>query len=156
MKNHVFRPLFVVIVVVILFLIARQAVVPADFGVNGKNYTYGFHRKGSIDDWKAVKVKYMGKEYCRECHEEKVVENLTSPHKTIQCENCHGPAVGHPEKIEQLSNTFDRLLCLRCHAHLPYPQSNRADMPFVDPDEHNPDQICYECHNPHHPNLEEL
>jgi len=156
MKNHVLRPLFVVIVVVILFLIARQAVVPADFGVNGRNYTYGFHRKGNIDDWKAFKVKYMGKEYCRECHEEKVVENLTSPHSIIECENCHGPAVDHPEKIEKLPTEFTRNLCLRCHAHLPYPQSNRADMPAVDPDNHNPGELCYDCHNPHHPNLEEL
>jgi hypothetical protein len=156
MKNHVLRPLYVALAVIAVFLVVREAMVPADFGVNGKNYTYGFHRKGDIDDWKAFKVKYRGKEYCRECHEEKVVENQNSPHKNIECENCHGPAVDHPEAPETLPIDTSRLLCLRCHAHLPYPQSNRSIMPAVDPEEHNPGENCFECHNPHHPNLEEL
>lgn len=156
MKNHVLRPLYVALAVIAVFLVVREAMVPADFGVNGKNYTYGFHRKGDIDDWKAFKVKYRGKEYCRECHEEKVVENQNSPHKNVECENCHGPAVDHPEVPETLPIDTSRLLCLRCHAHLPYPQSNRSIMPAVDPEEHNPGENCFECHNPHHPNLEEL
>ncbi len=74
----------------------------------------------------------------------------------IQCENCHGPAIDHPENPETLSIEGTRLLCLRCHAYLPYPQSDRSVMPAVDPEEHNPEGLCHECHNPHHPNLEEL
>lgn len=156
MKNHAWRPLFVAIGAVTLLLVIRANVVPFDFGVNGKNFTYGFFRKGSIEDWKAFKVKYRGKEYCRECHEEKVTENLSSPHSIIQCENCHGPAIDHPDNPEKLAINSDRNLCLRCHAYLPYPQSNRADMPHVDPDNHNPGEECISCHNPHHPNLEEM
>ena len=156
MKNHAWRPLFVAIGAVALLLIVRANVVPSDFGVHGKNFTYGFHRKSSIDDWENFKVKYRGKEYCRECHEEKVEENLSSPHSIIQCENCHGPAIDHPENPEALPIESTRLLCLRCHAYLPYPQSNRADMPAVDPAEHNPGENCISCHNPHHPNLEEM
>jgi len=156
MKNHAWRPLFVAIGAVALLLIVRANVVPSDFGVNGRNFTYGFHRKGNIDEWKQFKIKYQGKEYCRECHEEKVVENLSSPHRIIQCENCHGPAVDHPDDPETLPIETSRLLCLRCHAFLPYPQSNRADMPAVDPNEHNPGEPCINCHNPHHPNLEEM
>lgn len=156
MKNHSWRPLLLAIAAVAALLAVRAAVVPADFGVNGRNFTYGFFRKGSIDDWKNFKVKYRGKEYCRECHEEKVTENFASPHRAIQCENCHGPAIDHPDDPETLSIDTSRLLCLRCHAHLPYPQSNRAEMPAVDPDEHNPGTECTECHNPHHPNLEEM
>nr|MBF0220976.1 cytochrome c3 family protein [Desulfobulbaceae bacterium] len=156
MGNHAWRPFLVAIGAVALLLTVRANVVPSDFGVHGKNFTYGFHRKSSIDEWKEFKVKYQGKEYCRECHEEKVEENLTSPHKIIQCENCHGPAIDHPDNPEKLSIEVDRLLCLRCHAFLPYPQSNRADMPAVDPIEHNPGENCISCHNPHHPNLEEM
>ena len=156
MKNHVLRPLFVAIGAVALLLIVRAMVVPADFGVHGKSFTYGFHRESNIDEWKAFKVKYQGKQYCKECHEEKVAENLASPHSVIQCENCHGPAIDHPDDPETLPIETDRSLCLRCHAYLPYPQSNRATMPSVDPHEHNPDANCIECHNPHHPNLEEM
>lgn len=156
MKNHVWRPLLVALAGVALLLTARAIIVPDDFGVNGESFTYNFHRAGSVDDWKGFKVKYRGKEYCRECHEEKVEENLASPHSVIQCENCHGPAVDHPENPELLPTESTRLLCLRCHATLPYPQSNRAEMPSVSPEEHNPDENCVECHNPHNPDLEAM
>ena len=156
MQNHAWRPLAVVIGAVALLLPLRAIVVPSDFGVNGENFTYGFHRKGAIDDWRAVTVKYKGKEYCRECHEEKVAENLSSPHKVIECENCHGPALEHPDKPEKLTVDRSRELCLRCHAALPYPQSHRAGMPAIDPATHNPGQACPDCHNPHNPSLEAM
>ncbi len=156
MKNHAWRPLFVAIGAIALLLLVRANVVPSDFGVNGRNFTYGFHRKGNIDDWKAVQVKYRGKEYCRECHEEKVKENLASPHKTIECENCHGPAIDHPDNPARLAVDKSRELCLRCHAGLPYPQSHRSELPAIDQAKHNPDQTCSECHNPHNPNLEAM
>lgn len=156
MKNHAWRPLIVVIAGVVLLLLVRAQVVPSDFGVNGKNFTYGFHRKGSIDDWKGFKVKYRGKDFCRECHEEKVTENLGSPHKTIECENCHGPAIDHPDDPATLAVDKSRGLCLRCHAALSYPQSHRSELPAIDPQGHNPDQECVGCHNPHHPNLEDM
>jgi len=156
MKNHAWRPLCVAIGAIALLLLVRANVVPSDFGVNGRNFTYGFHRKGNIDDWKAVQVKYRGKEYCSECHEEKVKENLGSPHKLIECENCHGPAIDHPDNPPTLSLDKSRELCLRCHAALPYPQSHRSELPAIDPEGHNPDQACAECHNPHNPNLEAM
>lgn len=156
MKNHVWRPLIVTLAGVALLLIARSIMVPDDFGKHGDSFTYNFYRQGSIDDWKNFKVKYRGKEYCRECHEEKVTENLASPHKVIECENCHGPAIDHPEDPETLTIDTSRLLCLRCHARLPYPQSHRAEMPAVDPQEHNIDADCIECHNPHNPDLEDM
>lgn len=156
MKNHVWRPLFVALAGIALLLFARSIMVPDDFGVHGVNFTYGFHRGGSIDDWKNFKVKYRGKEYCRECHDEKVEENLASPHSVLECENCHGPSIDHPDNPETLEIDTSRLLCLRCHAYLPYPQSHRAEMPAVDPERHNPNQNCVECHNPHNPDLEDM
>jgi len=156
MRNHAIRPLLVAIAAVALLLTVRSVVVPSDFGVNGRNFTYGFHRKGSIDDWKSFKVKYKGRQYCQECHDDKTEEIMASPHKIIQCENCHGPAVDHPDEPETLPIDRSRQLCLRCHAHLAYPQSNRNNMPAIEPDEHNPGESCSECHNPHNPNLEEM
>lgn len=44
---HVWRPLFVVLGIVALILVARQVIVPKDFGVYGKSYTYGWHRKST-------------------------------------------------------------------------------------------------------------
>lgn len=156
MKNHVLRPLYLVIVAVAALLVVRHFIVPSDFGVHGKNFTYGFHRLGNIDDWKNFKVKYRGKEYCRECHEEKVEENLSSPHSAIQCENCHSAAIDHPDDPKTMPIDTSRSLCLRCHAYLPYPQSHRSEMPAVDPEEHNTGEDCVDCHNPHNPSLEDM
>lgn len=155
MKNHVLRPLWVAIVLIALILVVRHLMVPDDFGVHGKNFTYGFHRLGNIQDWKDFKVKYQGKEYCAECHEDKVEENISSFHKIIECENCHGPAADHPDDPEKLIINRERPLCLRCHAQLPYKGNIRGELRGIDPEDHNPGLDCIECHNPHKPDLEE-
>ncbi len=156
MRNHVWRPLIVALIAIALLLIARAIMVPDDFGVHGDSFTYNFYRKGSINDWKEMEVKYKGKAYCVECHEEKVEENLSSPHRIIQCENCHGPARNHPDDPEFLEIVSKRDLCLRCHDLLPYPNSLRGEIIGIDPDEHNAGSQCIECHNPHNPDLEDM
>jgi len=156
MKNHVLRPLWVAIGAVALVLIVRHLMVPADFGVHGKNFTYGFHRQGSIADWQDVGVKYKGKEICKECHEDKCTDNASAKHSRLECENCHGPAMNHPEDPAKLVIDRSRDLCLRCHASLPYPNNPRGRIPGIDPVTHNPGQECSACHNPHKPNLEAM
>ena len=93
MKNHVFRPLFLVFGFVAVVLIAREIVVPDDFGAHEAGYMYGWHRKGNEQEWKDFKVKYQGKEYCQLCHPDKIEMISKTPHSIINCENCHGPAV---------------------------------------------------------------
>jgi len=156
MKNYAWRPFAVAIAAIALLLLARAQLVPADFGIHGKTFTYNFYRKSDINDWKAITVKYKGRNYCNQCHDEKFKEIMASPHKIIQCENCHGPALGHPDNPETLPIDKTRALCLRCHASLPYSLSNREDLPAIDPDTHNPGQNCVECHNPHNPSLEDM
>ena len=157
MKNHVLRPLWVVLAAIAIHLLVRQYIVPADFGVEeGGNFTYNFHRLSATDEWRDFKVKYRGREYCQECHEENVESVLKSPHAIIQCENCHGPAIDHPDNPEALAIDTSRGQCLRCHTYLPYPTSQRSELPGIDPDEHNTDSECIECHNPHNPDLENM
>ena len=151
MKNHVFRPLFVVLGIVVLILLARIVIVPKDFGVHARGYMYGWHRKGNEEDWKNFKVKYQGKEYCKDCHTDKYDSINKTPHRIIQCENCHGPAIDHPSDPPKLTIDKSRALCLRCHFPLPYPSSGRANIRSIDPDKHNPDMECSTCHNPHNP-----
>lgn len=151
MKNHVFRPLFVVLGIVVLILLARIVIVPKDFGVHARGYMYGWHRKGNEEDWKNIKVKYQGKEYCKDCHSDKYDSINKTPHRIIQCENCHGPAIDHPSDPPKLTIDKSRALCLRCHFPLPYPSSGRANIRSIDPDKHNPDMECSTCHNPHNP-----
>ena len=151
MKNHVLRPLFVVIGGVAIILLVRAVYVPADFGVQDRGYMYGWHRKGNEEDWKNFKVKYQGKEYCKDCHSDKYTSINKTPHRIIQCENCHGPAIDHPSDPPKLTIDKSRALCLRCHYPLPYPTSGRAKIRGIDPAVHNPDAECSTCHNPHNP-----
>ena len=153
MKNHVLRPLFVALGVVVLILIARAVIVPADFGVGERGYMYGWHRTGNEADWKAVPIKYRGTVYCKECHEDKYRDIVDSPHGSIQCENCHGPATDHPEDPVKLPIDTTRALCLRCHTKLAYPSSARGGLRGIDPERHHPGQQCAACHDPHQPTL---
>jgi hypothetical protein len=158
MKNHVLRPLFVTIGIVVLILLVRMVYVPKDFGIHKRGYMYGWHRKGNETDWQNFKVKYQGTQYCKDCHSDKYGSIMKSPHKIIPCEDCHGPAgnaegVVHydPDKLPKLPIDKTRALCLRCHYPLPYPTSGRANIPSIDPDKHNPGMECVTCHNPHNP-----
>lgn len=143
------RPLCVVLVLAGIILAVRTLIVPGDFGIHEAGYTYGWYRNASIGDWKAVTVKYQGGEYCKGCHGARVQQILSSPHRIIQCENCHGPAMEHPSEPAKLGIDRTRDLCLRCHSSLPYPTSERSEIKGVDPDTHNPGIECAGCHNPH-------
>ncbi len=151
MKNLVLRPLIVVIGIVALILAARVFYVPKDFGVHERGYMYSWYRKANEEDWKKIKVKYQGKEFCKDCHADKYDSIKGTPHKIIQCENCHGPAGDHPDNPPKLALDKSRAQCLRCHFPLPYPSSGRAKIKGIDPDKHNPDIECSTCHNPHKP-----
>ncbi len=160
MKRHVWRPLFVVIALVVLILVARSFYVPDDFGVQERGYTFGFHRLSNEQEWKDYPAKYQNDDkanaYCSGCHAEMTELLSASQHGMIPCENCHGAAFGHPENPEKLAIDRSRELCLRCHSQLYMPSSGRHDIPGIDPSEHNDGMGCSECHNPHKPSLEEM
>ncbi len=154
MKRHVLHPLWVAIGLVVFILIARQFLVPDDFGVHGDSFTYNFHRLGNEQEWKDFPVKYQGKESCAECHEENYKANRRSPHKKIECENCHGPSgpgSNHPDELEKLPLNTSRELCLRCHSDLGYPGTARSELPQIKNSQHKRRKNCVECHNPHDP-----
>jgi len=151
MKWHVLNPLWVAIGAIGLVLLARQFMVPDDFGVHGRNFTYGYHRLSNIQEWKDFPVKYQGRDYCTDCHAENVQEISGSAHAIIQCENCHGPGVNHPGSVQSLTIDTSRGLCLRCHADLAYPNTNRGTMPSVVDKTHRRRRECINCHDPHNP-----
>jgi hypothetical protein len=151
MKSHAFRPLYVVLALVALTLLLREFAVPDDFGSHERGYMYGWHRKGNEEEWKQVKVKYQTREYCRGCHQQNYSMIMQTPHAIINCENCHGLAVDHPEDPPKLEVNRTREQCLRCHAKLPSEGSGRAVIRGILNGEHNPDMECVLCHNPHKP-----
>ncbi len=116
---------------------------------------YGWHRKANEEEWKNFKVKYMGKEYCKDCHSDKYESINKTPHRVIPCEDCHGPAIDHPADPPKLAiekGKEQKAMCLRCHFPLPYPSSGRSQIRSIDPTKHNPEaEQCSDCHNPHNP-----
>ncbi|HXV21756.1 MAG TPA: cytochrome c3 family protein, partial [Desulfuromonadales bacterium] len=155
-KSHVWRPLFVVIGLVVLILLFRTLYVPDDFGTYERGYMFGFHRLSNEQEWKDFPAKYKDSAYCSECHDDRSAELAASGHEMIPCENCHGAAFGHPENPEKLAIDRSRELCIRCHAQLFTPSSGRSAIPGIDPSAHNAGVECSECHNPHNPSLEEM
>ena len=151
MKRHVYRPLFVVIAFVILILAARWVLVPKDFGAHEMGYRFGWHRKSNEAEWKNLPVKFAKPGTCTECHEEKAGLLAKSPHATINCQDCHGPALNHPDDPPKLTIDKSRGLCLRCHAKILDVGTARAKIPGIRDAEHNPDAPCAECHDPHNP-----
>lgn len=160
MKSHVWRPLYVVIAFVVALLVFRFFYVPSDFVSGKRGFMYSFHRKSNELEWKNQPVKYgtSGRErmheYCSACHGAIVKLRSEKLHGVIPCENCHGPAMNHPENPEKLTVDRSRGLCLRCHTDLPYTTSERKRIPGINPKTHNAGLECVKCHNPHNPSLE--
>ena len=151
MKRHVLHPLWVTIALIAALLGARELFVPDDFGVHNESFTYSYHRLGNVQEWKEFPAKYQGRDSCTECHRDNVRSVRRSPHRRIECENCHGPAAGHPDEIEFLPRNTEREMCLRCHAYLEYPNTARNEIPPVKDRMHHRRKACVECHNPHQP-----
>ena len=151
MKGHVLRPLYVVLALIALIFALRPVIVPPDFGTYEAGYMYGWHSRANEDYWKAFKIKFRTRDYCKDCHTTEHSSIMNSPHSIINCENCHGLAIDHPESPPKLSIDRRREHCLRCHALLPYKQTGRALIKGIVPEEHNPGIECVSCHNPHSP-----
>jgi len=145
--EHLIRLAGVFMVGTLLFLAARAAFVPADFGV------YGHYRAGALDDNREITPAFAGSAACEECHDDVVEARKGSAHSRVGCEACHGPLYTHaadpgtsvPERPEGGD------ICLTCHRA----SSSRPEwFPQVDAEEHAMGDACDDCHMPHHPAIE--
>lgn len=151
MGSHIWRPLFVAIGIAALILVVRMIIVPSDFGAHERGYMYGWHRESNLSEWAGVTAKYRGTLYCAGCHKDKYADIKDSPHGRIQCENCHGPALKHPDDPKSLTVDRSRTLCLRCHFRLNYAAGDRGAIRGINPQTHHPQADCVLCHYPHNP-----
>ncbi|NQU34499.1 MAG: hypothetical protein HQ521_14805 [Bacteroidetes bacterium] len=136
-------PLFAAFVIV--FLIVRQLLIPESFG------EHGHYRFNSVEDNKIKELHYAGKDMCNDCHEDQAINLASDVHATIACETCHGPGLAHIEleTATSIIKPTDRNFCGLCHALSPTRKSNVIVQ--VDLSDHNIEQLCIECHNPHMP-----
>ena len=169
--QHVFRVGVVLGVGLVVFLIARAAAIPSDFGV------LGFYRAGALDDNRARPIVHAGRTACLECHDgiydppapgrEASVKALASVvvpldpvkdnrHFRLTCEACHGPLQKHvvdEDKQLPVPKVGSESLCLNCHRKV---AGRPRSQPQVVPAVHANDvgqmkDGCVGCHKPHWP-----
>lgn len=145
--EHLLRLAAVFLVCVLLFIAARAAFVPDDFGV------YGHYRAGALDDNREHPLAFAGRAACEECHDDVVASRAGSAHEGVGCEACHGPLQAHAlDPSESVPERPDgERICLTCHQASP---SRPAWFPQVTVEEHSMGDACNECHEPHHPAIE--
>ncbi|MBF0457036.1 MAG: cytochrome C [Nitrospirae bacterium] len=168
--SHAWRPLFVVLAVMISIIVFRVIFVPSDFVAKNGDYKFQWHRLSSEEVWKNFPVKHKGRDFCQQCHSELVNKIKDSGHQHVQCENCHAMfepgKKSHPIDLKddfgyllEIGIERSRELCKRCHAELPYrPQTyvitkgttaETVKFKMIDPTKHNPGIECVMCHDVH-------
>ena len=144
--RHLFRAgALLAAVLVLVLVVLRMMPAPAFLG------EYGFHRSEAVanaEQWASLPIQYVGSSVCSDCHQDKYALWESGGHKTVTCENCHGPASAHLETGAPEDLDTSRELCGLCHAWL---VSRPSDFPQVDMGEMGGDEACVICHDPHEP-----
>ena len=112
---------------------------------------YGFHPneiEENTKEWASLPLQYVSSSICNDCHQDKYSMWEKANHRTVSCENCHGPAGAHLETRARLVVDTSRELCGLCHAKL---ISRPSDFPQVNMEEMGEQAECITCHDPHDP-----
>ena len=161
--KHIWRMGLLVFFLLAGFIFVRQLLVPATFGA------YGAYRGANVADQMVIRPPQHGEVAgCYECHDDEVDTHQAGSHKTVSCENCHAPMATHVdaegEQYAEMNINQTGEWCIRCHLKLP---ARPKSQPQLDPVEHLlangveqvgrdwSDQVCFECHAPHDPAVEE-
>lgn len=131
----------------LVFGIARAALVPAGFG------TLGHYRASAIDDVRAMPLVHAGQAACAECHVDVVDLRAKARHKAIACESCHGPLAAHAAGTDarKPERPLPTPLCVHCHAAN---TGKSRKYPTVDIKDHAGADACVSCHKPHDPRIQ--
>jgi hypothetical protein len=131
---------------VLVFLAARAALTPDDFGV------HGHYRASAIEENRMDPLVHAGRGACAACHAEPAEAHAGGAHAKVGCEACHGPLARHAASpdTQAAAKPEGRSTCVRCHARL---AGRPAAFPQVDPAEHAPEGACVDCHAAHSPKL---
>jgi len=141
------RLTILVVIIIVGFLFARQALMPPDFG------TYGHYRSTAVEEIARQPIQYAGHIICNDCHDDVSEIKHNGYHQNVNCEVCHGPAYEHTEDDEIIPEApRERGSCPLCHEYLP---SRPTGFPQIKVATHNPMKPCIKCHDPHDPKPQE-
>ncbi|MBI2830633.1 MAG: hypothetical protein HYX79_00045 [Chloroflexi bacterium] len=143
MKHLVRAGGVLIAILFVFFVLLRVIPVPESFNA------YGFYReKENTAEWAARPMAYADPILCNQCHQTNHGSWSDSKHKTVSCENCHGPGQSHVDKGTPVKIDESREACAVCHSKLP---SRPRDFPQVDMEQHGGKTECKTCHSPHAP-----
>ncbi len=144
MPKHIAR------LIVLLVVIGAAALFAKSYFTADSFYRFGHYRANSVIEIASHEPVFQTPRYCKQCHTERVALWSAHSHKTVICEVCHGPALGHPEKRKMVIPTDTRKLCSLCHEAMP---GRPRTQPQIDVAAHAGNHQCIECHNPHAPKI---
>ena len=144
--EHLVRLAALFAVALLVFAVARAAMVPAGFG------TLGHYRASAIDDVRALARVHAGQAACAECHADVVALRAQARHTAIACESCHGPLAAHAAGTDERKPARPTAtpLCTHCHAAN---TGKSKRYPTVDIKDHAGGAECLSCHKPHDPRI---
>ena len=144
MPKHIFRLLALILGVVVVAIIAPRFLTVDSF------YRFGHYRANSVPEIAALEPVLQTPAYCKDCHTERHAQWSAGSHKSVICEVCHGPALGHPQNGKLPIPKDAVKLCTLCHEAMP---GRPRTQPQIEVAQHSSGQQCTVCHNPHSPKI---
>lgn len=89
---------------------------------------------------------------CQACHAEIARTKAVSSHVMVECTTCHTIEINHKvtPRIIKAGVPSEREFCSKCHSE----KSSMKGLPTVDFATHFEKYICWQCHDPHNPEVE--
>ncbi|MEI7536412.1 MAG: cytochrome c [Comamonadaceae bacterium] len=144
MPKHIFRLVTLIIGLLVV------AVIGAPYLTVDSFYRFGHYRANAVPEIAAKVPVHQTAKYCQSCHTERHAVWSAGSHKSVNCEICHGAALGHTDKNKLPIPKDSIKLCTLCHEAM---TGRPATQPQIDVGKHNSPQQCIVCHNPHTPKI---
>ncbi len=142
MPKHIFRLLALLVGALIVAVVLKGLLTDGSF------YRFGHYRAQSVPEIAALTPVLQTSAYCKDCHAERVKQWSENAHKVVNCETCHGPALGHPKDRKMPIPEDSVKLCTLCHEAMP---ARPDTQPQINVAKHAKGRQCVLCHNPHEP-----
>ncbi|MBI2288519.1 MAG: hypothetical protein HYU83_06075, partial [Chloroflexi bacterium] len=136
------------VIALLLFIFVGLRVIPVPAAL----VNFGFHQRNSEENrqlWASLPMQFASSSVCVNCHQNQYDMWQKGNHRTVNCENCHGPAREHlATGVPPVVSHTTRELCGTCHARLISRPSNFTQVNIA---EMGGQGECVTCHDPHEP-----